>query len=144
MSEEKQPEKKNISVAYGALDMRSGDKITRGIAQVRKISEQKPYAWFFDIICTPNQIENARTNVAAIYGEITEKNETMPLDKIVVGITVSENLLPAKTIMQRLSEGVKADEDLTLGMSKYFEEKRLFLWIGGQNQHPVYEDESAA
>lgn len=136
-----QEEKKPVSIAYSTLNMKQGKKTEEGIESVKTISAKKPYGWFFDIICNPNQIENARTAAAAIYGEITAVNLEMPQDKIIVGITVNEKMLPAQTIMYRLSQQA-AQEDLLLGMHKLFDDRRMFLWIGGQPQHPPFEEES--
>jgi hypothetical protein len=137
MSEEET--KPPVNIAYGALYMKKGEPIDRAYTQIKNVSKKQPYAWFFDIICTPNQIEAARTNAADLYARIADANLDMPEDKMIVGITVSEKLRPAMTVMQRLSQQV-AGEDLLLGMQKYFDDRRMFLWIGGQPQHQPYEE----
>lgn len=143
MTDEQKPaeEQKPVNIAYSTLNMKQGKKAQEGIESVRTISAKKPYAWFFDVICNPNQIENARTAAAAIYGEISEVCADMPLERIIVGITVNTKKLPAQTVMYRLNQQVHR-EDLLLGMHEEFENKRMFLWLGGQPQHPPFEDES--
>lgn len=140
MSEKKPAPKKDIAIAYSSLRMDKGEKLPLAKDKIRTLSAKKPYAWFFDIICSANQIPEASRSIAAIYGYTGNYAPQVPDDKVVLGITTKENERPARTLMNRLSNSYPGELLGNLGL----ETGRKFLWIAGAPQHKVEEvqDES--
>lgn len=130
--------KPDIAIAYSSLRLDKGEKLTLARDKIRTLSAKKPYAWFFDIICTPNQIDEARRCIAAIYSYTGKYAPQVPDDKVILGVTVKENERPARTLMNRLSNKYAGEMLGNMGLDT----GRRLLWIAGEPQHKVEETPS--
>lgn len=124
-----QPDKKNdTNVAYGTLYMDGGEKLDKAEEQITKISLKKPFMWFFDIICTPNQIPTAKEHAVKLSYQIEDLNPDMKPVAIVVGVTTKDGERPAQTLLQRISQQYKGNK--LQGMK--LDDGRHFIWVGGE------------
>jgi len=127
--------KASVGVAYGLLRMKTGEKIEVAEDQIQRLSKKELQAWFFDIICTPNQIPTAKVVAEDVLTLILKYCPDLKASRICVGVTTSNEQRPAHAFMRRAT-AKQRDEDLFIGYG--LESGRRFLWIGGE---PVVEDE---
>lgn len=119
--------KRDTAVAYGTVYMDAGEKLDAALEQVDTLSLKKPFMFFFDIVCTPNQLDTAKENAVAISAEIRGMNNGIQEQAIVVGITTKDKERPAQTLLQRIAsqyEGNKLE-----GMK--LDDGRHFIYVGG-------------
>lgn len=115
-------------VAYGSLYMDAGEKREKAEHQIRGISTKKPFMWFFDIVCTPNQLPAANNMATDLTSLIKELNPKIKDVAIVVGVTTKDKVRPAQIIMRRIASRWQGDKLEGLELKS----GRRFLWVGGQ------------
>lgn len=121
-------EKHEAGAAYGSLYMNQGEKLQKAKVQIIRVSEQKPLVWFFDIVCTPNQMPNAQSEAAFITGYIKGINGDIAEDNIVVGVTTDGMDRPAWNMMQQLIKGRTGPTDNVLEVKT----GKRYTYIGGR------------
>jgi hypothetical protein len=87
--------------------MDKDDDVFETFEQIDQLSESKPICWFLDVVCTPEQSEEAKLIAKGLATRIQEKNPNMPEKNIVVGITNTDTDLPAKKRLDQLSNFIK-------------------------------------
>lgn len=119
------------AAAYGSLYMDAGEKMDKAEIQIREVSAMKtPAMWFFDIVCTPNQIPTGRKNALQVWDWIREACPDLKGSRIVVGLTTKDNDRPAQAILMAIQ-----DKQPT---SKILEELKLndrrMVWVNRNEQ----------
>lgn len=114
--------------AYGSLYMNQGEKIGKAKEQIIKVSEQQPVVWFFDIVCTANQMPAAKEWATYLTGYIKGANEAMPEENIVIGVTTKDDDRPAWHMLGQLTAGLNGP------MTEVAELKtgRRYMYVGGK------------
>lgn len=120
--------KRDTSVAYGTMYMDSGEKLDSALEQVDTLSKKAPFMFFFDIICTPNQLDTAKQNALDITAEIRGMNNGIQEAAIVVGVTTKDKERTAQTLLQRIASQYKGDK--LAGMK--LNDGRHFIFVGGE------------
>lgn len=121
--------KNDTSVGYGSMYMDSGEKYESAEHLVREVSEKsKPFMFFFDIICTPNQVPAAQEMAVKISHLIEDTNPDMKMGACVVGITTKDKERTAQTLLQRIASQYKGDKLQGLKL----DDGRHFIYVDGE------------
>jgi hypothetical protein len=104
------PEPKT-GIAYGSLYYDRGERIGKAEEQIHQVSKQKPIGWFFDIICTKNQVPQMEGMRMQVLGLVRRNNPDMPDDNIFISWNVKKivrgvEYRPAQKQMIQLFEKV--------------------------------------
>lgn len=97
----------SIPLAYEILRLDKDDDVFETFEQIDANSESHPICFFLDVVCTPEQSEEAKLIAQGLARRIQEKNPEMPEKNIVVGITNIDTDLPAKKRMDQLTKFIK-------------------------------------
>lgn len=122
--------KDDTPVGYGSLYMNNGEKFAKAEPQIRNVSSNDPFMWFFDIICTQNQIPAANDMALEVTALIRECCPKMKDLAIVIGVTTKDTEWPARLLMERIARKYSGNklEGMELSSGK------RFLWVGGEQR----------
>lgn len=124
-------EKKGI--AYGTINMTTGKKWGDAELQIRTITAQhgNVLMWFFDFVCTPNQMPTAQNYVTDAINLIVELCPDIRINRVVVGVCTKDADRPAKQVMMGIAAQMNQEEILR---SIDLQSERIHLWVGGRLQ----------
>ena len=120
-------------VAYGKLDMRNGKKWDVAEATIRQLAAKHGdvMMWFFDFVCTPNQMETAQGYTVDALNLIVELCPDIKLSRVVIGVCTKDEDRPAKQVMMGIAARLSAPDILS---TIDFGSERIHLWVGGEYQ----------
>lgn len=80
--------------------------------QIKRMATMKPAAYYFEIICRPNQLEEAAQNLAKFYELVLANMPGLPLNQLYTGITANEEIRPMMMTLALMTGGNVAFKDL--------------------------------
>jgi hypothetical protein len=116
------------AAAYGALYMNNGEKINEAKDNIAELSKQKPDLWFFDIICTPNQMPAGKEWAPFLTGYMQGLNADMPKENIIIGVTTDAMDRPAFNLLRQFQAGMTGAFPQSIARK----EGRRYVYIAGK------------
>lgn len=92
-------------VTLHSLYMDRGETLDYALESVKRMSLQQPSEYFYDILCTPDQIELAGKYLTIITKEIKKLNPQLIDETMFFGVTTNEDIRPAAmTLAMRMKD----------------------------------------
>lgn len=99
-------EPKTQGIAYGSLYYDRGERLQKAVEQIVNVSKDKPVGWFFDVLCTKNQLPAVLEMLPKVVECIKHNNPDMGDDNIFVRYSAvkkhGHHVRPAQDLVLRL------------------------------------------
>jgi hypothetical protein len=96
-------------IALGSVYMDRGETLEYALGAIERLSNQHPSAFYFDILCRPDQVEEAGELLTAVSKKIRELNPDIPAESMAFGLTTDDRFRPAATILAHTAHDLGGD-----------------------------------